>query len=181
MEWSFLLAALLALSPGEPFIGLNVSRLLLKPLFLHYLHPFYSHVISSLTLHFGFFRNHLSSNSGVISSPHSGASAQFNLTQPESMSASLGDPIRLPCTLSGAFTFAGSEWIQHKGGKSPRFLLRHILNGSKIDLGPGVSGGFSVSVDATKKVTYLTATNVRAEDEATYYCLLSSGTGHQPQ
>ncbi|XP_060106166.1 immunoglobulin lambda-1 light chain-like [Heteronotia binoei] len=100
---------------------------------------------------------------------HSGSLAKFTLTQPPLLSASLGDQAQLSCTMTG-LTFGGFGWYQQKEGKSPKFILWHKVSAGETTFGSEVSGNFSASTDNSRKVAYLTITNVLAKDEATYYC-----------
>uniref|UniRef100_A0ACB8FYW4 Uncharacterized protein n=1 Tax=Sphaerodactylus townsendi TaxID=933632 RepID=A0ACB8FYW4_9SAUR len=106
----------------------------------------------------------------------SGSLGQFTLTQPASQSVSLdGVTAQLSCTIST--TFGGFAWYQQQEARSPKFLLWYTVSSGKTDFGSEVSGHFSASIDDTRKIAYLTISNVLAKDEATYYCAASHGSG----
>ncbi|KAM9118331.1 uncharacterized protein ACDP82_016592 [Pangshura tecta] len=93
----------------------------------------------------------------------SGASSQPTLTQPPSDSVSLGNTMKLSCTLSSQHSGYIVGWYQQRDGQAPRFLW--LSSGTK---GDGVPDRFTIS--SSGAIRYLTITNVQPEDEATYYC-----------
>uniref|UniRef100_A0A8C0J2B4 Ig-like domain-containing protein n=1 Tax=Chelonoidis abingdonii TaxID=106734 RepID=A0A8C0J2B4_CHEAB len=112
----------------------------------------------------------------------SGSLSQFTLTQQPSVSVSIGNTVKLACTISSGTTFGsvvGSMntiyWYQQKPGQAPRFVL--YKTDSDKHQGSGVPSRFAGSKDASNTIGYLTITSVQAEDEADYYCgAWSSGT-----
>ncbi|XP_065424599.1 immunoglobulin superfamily member 1-like [Chrysemys picta bellii] len=109
---------------------------------------------------------------------HTGSLSQFTLTQPPSVSVSIGNTVKLSCALSSGSTFGGVPWYQQKDGNSPRYLLRYNKESDKHQ-GSGVPSRFAGSKDASNTTCYLTITSVQAEDEADYYCTAWSGSAAQ--
>ncbi|CAM4661259.1 unnamed protein product, partial [Caretta caretta] len=105
-----------------------------------------------------------------------GSLSQFTLTQPPSVSVSIGNTVKLSCAISSGYTFGSVPWYQQKDGNSPRFLLRYNTDSDKHQ-GSGVPSRFSGSKDASKTIGYLTITSVQAEDEADYYCGAGTSDG----
>ncbi|KAJ6656559.1 hypothetical protein lerEdw1_003685 [Lerista edwardsae] len=138
-----------------------------------------------------------------------GVRSYATLTQPPSQSVSLGDTVRLTCSLSREHQNYIVQWYQQREGQPPRLLLYKDTNrasgipdrfsGSKSggeryltiasvraedeatspSKGEGIPDRFSVSFSGN--VGYLTINNVQAEDEADYYCLAWYGTGVSSQ
>uniref|UniRef100_G1Q6Q9 Ig-like domain-containing protein n=1 Tax=Myotis lucifugus TaxID=59463 RepID=G1Q6Q9_MYOLU len=98
------------------------------------------------------------------------------MTQPPSLSASLGATARLTCTLSSGFNVGGYgiSWIQQKPGSPPRYLLYYHTDSHK-DQGSGVPSRFSGSKDASANAGLLTISGLQPEDEADYYCVTDHG------
>uniref|UniRef100_A0A8C0J3H4 Ig-like domain-containing protein n=1 Tax=Chelonoidis abingdonii TaxID=106734 RepID=A0A8C0J3H4_CHEAB len=107
------------------------------------------------------------------------ASTQPTLTQPASESVPPGGTIKLSCIMSSGTSISGYyiHWFQQTAGNPPRYLLYYKDESSKHQ-GSGVPARFSASKDTSKASTntcYLAISAVEAEDEASYYCLISSG------
>uniref|UniRef100_A0A8C9QZV7 Ig-like domain-containing protein n=1 Tax=Scleropages formosus TaxID=113540 RepID=A0A8C9QZV7_SCLFO len=82
------------------------------------------------------------------------------LTQEESMSVSLGENVKMSCTVSsGSWTIS---WYQQKPGGAPQFLLADSTRAS------GLPSRFTYSKSGNNK--YLHINGVTAEDTAVYYC-----------
>ncbi|CAK7314291.1 Immunoglobulin lambda variable 5-45 [Vulpes lagopus] len=98
-----------------------------------------------------------------------GSLSQAVLTQPPSLSASLGSTARLTCTLSSGFSVGSYYiyWYQQKPGSPPRYLLYYY---SSTQLGPGVPSRFSGSKDTSANAGLLLISGLQPEDEADYYC-----------
>ncbi|EPQ20819.1 Immunoglobulin omega chain [Myotis brandtii] len=96
-----------------------------------------------------------------------GSLSQPVLTQPPSLSASLGATARL----SSGFNVGryGISWYQQKPGSPPRYLLAYDSDSVK-DQGSGVPSRFSGSKDASANAGLLTISGLQPEDEADYYC-----------
>ncbi|XP_014642699.1 PREDICTED: immunoglobulin omega chain-like [Ceratotherium simum simum] len=98
------------------------------------------------------------------------------LTQPPSLSASLGASARFTCTLSSGFN-VGDFWIgwyQQKPGSPPRYLLYYHSDSDKHH-GSGVPSRFSGSNDASTNAGVLLISGLQPEDEADYYCCTYHG------
>uniref|UniRef100_A0A8I3Q2A2 Ig-like domain-containing protein n=1 Tax=Canis lupus familiaris TaxID=9615 RepID=A0A8I3Q2A2_CANLF len=90
------------------------------------------------------------------------------LTQPASVSGSLGQRVTISCTRSSSNIGYGNDvgcWYQQLPGKAPKLLMY-----SDGDRPSGVPDRFSGSKSG--KSATLTITGLQAEDEADYYCLL---------
>ncbi|VFV43905.1 Hypothetical predicted protein [Lynx pardinus] len=104
------------------------------------------------------------------------------LTQPPSLSASLGTTARLTCTLSSGYSVGSYHiyWYQQKLGTFPRYLLRFYSDSDKHQ-GPGVPsrffGRFSGSKDASANAGLLPISGLQAEDEADSYCVIEGSSG----
>ncbi|XP_077776473.1 immunoglobulin lambda-1 light chain-like isoform X3 [Podarcis muralis] len=93
----------------------------------------------------------------------SGVHSQPTVTQPVSQSVSPGQTVKLSCTRKGGSSWDSFHWYQQKPGQAPRFLWY----GSSTR-GEGVPDRFTGS--ASGNMGYLTISNIKAEDEAVYYC-----------
>ncbi|XP_070807153.1 uncharacterized protein [Pituophis catenifer annectens] len=93
-----------------------------------------------------------------------GASAQFVLTQPASVSARLEGRVQISCTRSsGAMSGYYMSWYQQKSVEPPKLLIyQHVYRPADV---PDRFSGVTDSSKAT-----LTITGVQPEDEAEYYC-----------
>uniref|UniRef100_G1NYH9 Ig-like domain-containing protein n=1 Tax=Myotis lucifugus TaxID=59463 RepID=G1NYH9_MYOLU len=94
-----------------------------------------------------------------------GSWAQSVLTQPSSVSGSLGQRVTISCTGSSSNVGRGDygSWLQQLPGKAPKLL---IYESSKRP--SGVPDRFSGSRSGNS--ASLTITGLQAEDEADYYC-----------
>ncbi|KAM9102579.1 uncharacterized protein ACOB8E_009173 [Sarcophilus harrisii] len=97
----------------------------------------------------------------------SGSFSQPVLTQAPSMSESLGATARLTCTLSSQHKGYTIGWYQQSPGKAPGYLMRVYSDGD-VYKGEGVPDRFSGSASGAN--SYLSISNIQAEDEADYYC-----------
>uniref|UniRef100_A0A8C8XQL8 Ig-like domain-containing protein n=1 Tax=Panthera leo TaxID=9689 RepID=A0A8C8XQL8_PANLE len=100
-----------------------------------------------------------------------GSLSQPVVTQPASLSASLGATARLTCTLSRDINVGSYYiyWYQQNPGSPPRYLLYYD---SSTQLGPGVPSRFSGSKDASANAGLLLISGLQPEDEADYYCAI---------
>ncbi|CAK7314099.1 Immunoglobulin lambda variable 1-40 [Vulpes lagopus] len=105
-----------------------------------------------------------------------GSWAQSVLTQPASVSGSLGQRVTISCTGSSSNIGGGYyvSWIQQLPGKGPRTVIYSSSNRPS-----GVPDRFSGSKSGSTAT--LTISGLQAEDEADYYCStydssLSAGT-----
>ncbi|XP_025033199.1 uncharacterized protein LOC103060682, partial [Python bivittatus] len=102
-----------------------------------------------------------------------GALAQFTLTQPPSLSASLGETVTINCKRTGGSISDGYvSWYQQKPGSSPLTVI--YLDSERPS---GIPERFSGSVDSSSNSATLSISNVQGEDEAVYYCLSYEGSG----
>ncbi|KAG8146241.1 hypothetical protein E2320_012610, partial [Naja naja] len=67
------------------------------------------------------------------------------------------------------------SWLQHQLPNPPKYLL-YYKDGSNQRRKEGVSDRFVASKDASLNACHLTISEVQAADEATYYCLSSTGS-----
>ncbi|KAF3820850.1 hypothetical protein GH733_005395, partial [Mirounga leonina] len=98
-----------------------------------------------------------------------GSLSQPVLTQPPSLSASLGTTARLTCTLSSGFSVGDFwiHWYQQQPGSPPRYLLYYHSDSDKHQ-GSGVPSCFSGSSDASANAGLLLISGLQAEAEADY-------------
>ncbi|VFV21212.1 Hypothetical predicted protein [Lynx pardinus] len=107
-----------------------------------------------------------------------GSLSQPVVTQPASLSVSLGATARLTCTLSRDINVGGYNiyWYQQNPGSPPRYLL-YYYSDSSTQLGPGVPTRFSGSKDASANAGLLLISGLQPEDETDYYCGIYHGSG----
>ena len=91
-----------------------------------------------------------------------GARCDIQLTQPASLSASVGDTVRISCQASQSVS-SYLNWYQHKPGQPPKFLIYGATR-----LQSGVPSRFSGSGSGTDFT--LTITSLQPEDFGIYYC-----------
>ncbi|KAL8180384.1 UNVERIFIED_CONTAM: hypothetical protein K2H54_021770 [Gekko kuhli] len=96
----------------------------------------------------------------------SGVSSQAAWTQPPTLSVSLGQTAKLPCTVSGSIS--NFQWQRQRLGQGPQFVVYGSTRGE------GIPDRFTDSSSGSER--YLTITNAQPEDEADYYCLAWTGS-----
>uniref|UniRef100_A0ACB8FZ04 Uncharacterized protein n=1 Tax=Sphaerodactylus townsendi TaxID=933632 RepID=A0ACB8FZ04_9SAUR len=102
-----------------------------------------------------------------------GCDAQVTMTQPPSVSASIGETIKISCRRSsGGISDYYNSWYQQKPGSAPKLLIY----GDDLTAS-GISDRFSGSLDSSANAAVLTISNVQIDDEADYYCLAYVGSG----
>ncbi|XP_041533720.1 immunoglobulin lambda-1 light chain-like isoform X5 [Microtus oregoni] len=95
-----------------------------------------------------------------------GSCAQFVLTQPNSVSGSLGSTVTISCKRSsGNIGSSYVHWYQQHIGSPPTNV---IYDDNKRP--SGISDRFSGSIDSSSNSASLTITALQIEDEADYYC-----------
>ncbi|XP_053225756.1 immunoglobulin lambda-1 light chain-like [Podarcis raffonei] len=95
-----------------------------------------------------------------------GCEAQFTMTQPPFVSASMGETVGISCTRSsGGIRSSWNHWYQQKPNSAPILLI--YKDEERVS---GIPERFSGSYDTSANSVTLTISNVRAEDEADYYC-----------
>ncbi|KAB1255709.1 Immunoglobulin lambda variable 1-40 [Camelus dromedarius] len=101
----------------------------------------------------------------AVSSSGNGSWAQSVLTQPPSMSGSLGQRVTISCTGSSSNIGGGYgvQWFQQLPGTAPKLLIYGNSNRAS-----GVPDRFSGSKSGSS--ASLTITGLQADDEADYYC-----------
>uniref|UniRef100_A0A8D2LQ95 Ig-like domain-containing protein n=1 Tax=Varanus komodoensis TaxID=61221 RepID=A0A8D2LQ95_VARKO len=106
-----------------------------------------------------------------------GAASQPALTQPSSLSAPLGQTVKISCDRSGGSSWYYFSWYQQKPGQAPRMLIY-----GDSSRGDGIPARFTGS--RSGGTGHLSIANLQADDEADYYCaawedssnMLHSGT-----
>uniref|UniRef100_A0ACB8FYB9 Uncharacterized protein n=1 Tax=Sphaerodactylus townsendi TaxID=933632 RepID=A0ACB8FYB9_9SAUR len=113
-----------------------------------------------------------SSRASGISDRFSGCDAQVTMTQPPSVSASIGETVRISCSRSsGGISGYYNSCYQQKPGSAPMLLIY-----TDDDRASGISDRFSGSLDKSANAAILTISNVQVHDEADYYCLTYYGS-----
>ncbi|KAK7798887.1 hypothetical protein U0070_013263 [Myodes glareolus] len=105
-----------------------------------------------------------------------GSFCQSVLTQSPTASATLGASVKLTCTLSSQYSAYTIEWFQQQPDKAPKYLMSVNSNGN-YGKGDGIPDRFSGSSSGAHR--YLSISNIQTEDEASYFCGVSYGTGEQ--
>uniref|UniRef100_A0A674JMC9 Ig-like domain-containing protein n=1 Tax=Terrapene triunguis TaxID=2587831 RepID=A0A674JMC9_9SAUR len=102
-----------------------------------------------------------------------GSSSQTVLTQPPSVSVSPGNTVKLSCTMSSGTSISdySVHWYQQQPGTSPRYLLYYYSDKRPSGIPDRFSGANSGNT------AMLTITGVQAQDEADYYCQVTSFNG----
>ncbi|XP_039213533.1 uncharacterized protein LOC120314477 [Crotalus tigris] len=96
-----------------------------------------------------------------------GASTQFTMTQPPSMSASRGQTVHITCTREGgSISSYDVSCYQQKPGTKPQLVIYEDTSRPS-----GIPERFSGSVDSSSNSATMSISNVQSEDEADYYCL----------
>ncbi|XDB59019.1 hypothetical protein AB1E18_012424 [Capra hircus] len=104
---------------------------------------------------------------------NTGSWAHAVLTQPPSVSGSLGQSVTISCSGSSNIGILGVSWYQQLQGSAPKTL---IYGSNKRP--SGVPDRFSGTKSGNTGT--LTITSLQAEDEADYYCSLSQPLLTQP-
>ncbi|EGW14661.1 Ig lambda chain V-VI region SUT, partial [Cricetulus griseus] len=95
-----------------------------------------------------------------------GSFAQFVLTQPKSVSESLGRTVTISCKRSsGNIGSYYVSWHQQRFGSSPQTVI--YLHNERPS---GIPDRFSGSIDSSSNSASLTITDLQTEDEADYFC-----------
>ncbi|CAO2631188.1 Immunoglobulin lambda variable 6-57, partial [Lemmus lemmus] len=97
---------------------------------------------------------------------------QFVLTQPNSVSGSLGSTVTISCKhSSGNIGSYYVHWYQQHSGSPPTNV---IYEDNKRP--SGIPDRFSGSIDSSSNSAVLTITALQIEDEADYYCQSSDSS-----
>nr|DBA29452.1 TPA: hypothetical protein GDO54_009677 [Pyxicephalus adspersus] len=98
----------------------------------------------------------------------SGSWAQITLTQsPGSITANLGDTVIMACKASTGISTSYLHWYHQKPGQRPTLI---IWGATTLHFGaPDRYSGSGSGTDFTLKIS-----NMKAEDEGTFYCQQSS-------
>ncbi|XP_048370566.1 immunoglobulin lambda-1 light chain-like isoform X3 [Sphaerodactylus townsendi] len=100
-----------------------------------------------------------------------GCDAQVTMTQPPSVSAAIGETVKIACRRSsGSIGDYLNSWYQQKPGSAPILLIYEQSSRAS-----GISDRFSGSLDSSANAAVLTISSVQTEDEADYYCLSYAG------
>ena len=145
MAWSPLLLTLVAICTGDWIWGQGKDPGRLKGLVPRY------HVWTPESL--------------SLSLPLPGSWAQAVLTQPSSVSRSLGQSVSITCSGSSSNVGYGNyvSWYQQVPGSAPKLLIYGATSRAS-----GVPDRFSGS--RSGNTATLTISSLQAEDEADYYC-----------
>ncbi|EGV99974.1 Ig lambda chain V-I region BL2 [Cricetulus griseus] len=103
-----------------------------------------------------------------------GSFSQPVLTQSPSASASLGNSVKITCTLSSQHSHYDIVWYQQHPDKAPKYVMYVNSDGSH-GKGDGIPDRFSGSSSGAHR--YLSISNIQSEDEADYYCGTGDSTG----
>uniref|UniRef100_A0A670JX65 Ig-like domain-containing protein n=1 Tax=Podarcis muralis TaxID=64176 RepID=A0A670JX65_PODMU len=96
-----------------------------------------------------------------------GCDAEFTMTQPPSLSASIGDTVKISCRRSTeSVDDYFNSWYQQKPNSAPKLLIY----GDELRES-GIPDRFSGSLDSSANSAILTISSLQADDEADYYCL----------
>ncbi|EGW07264.1 Ig lambda chain V-VI region SUT [Cricetulus griseus] len=95
-----------------------------------------------------------------------GSCAQYELSQPKSVSESLGRTVTISCKRSSGNIWGYYvSWYQQHFGSSPQTVIyEHNKRPS------GVPDRFSGSTDSSSNSASLTITDLQTEDESDYFC-----------
>ena len=105
--------------------------------------------------------------------PFTGTCAQFVLTQPNSVSGSLGSTVTISCKRSsGNIGSYYVHWYQQHIGSPPTNVIYEYNKRPS-----GIPDRFSGSTDSSSNSASLTITDLQIEDEADYYCQSSRHSG----
>ncbi|XP_035300030.1 immunoglobulin lambda variable 4-69 [Cricetulus griseus] len=96
-----------------------------------------------------------------------GSFSQPVLTQSPSASASLGNSVKITCTLSSQHSTYNIGWYQQHPDKAPKYVMYLKSDGSHSK-GNGIPDRFSGSSSGADR--YLSISNIQAEDEANCFC-----------
>ncbi|KAH0519375.1 Ig lambda chain V-VI region SUT [Microtus ochrogaster] len=95
-----------------------------------------------------------------------GSCAQFVLTQPNSVSGSLGSTVTITCKRSsGNIGSYYVHWYQQHIGSPPTNVIYEYNKRPS-----GIPDWFSGSTDSSSNSASLTITDLQIEDESDYYC-----------
>ncbi|KAL4686171.1 hypothetical protein H8957_005378 [Semnopithecus entellus] len=95
-----------------------------------------------------------------------GSWANFMLTQPHSVSGSVGQKVVISCTRSsGSIGSYYVQWYQQRPGSAPTTVIYDDNQRPS-----GVPDRFSGSIDSSSNSASLTISGLETEDEADYYC-----------
>ncbi|XP_051882920.1 immunoglobulin kappa light chain-like [Pristis pectinata] len=86
------------------------------------------------------------------------------------------ETVTLSCEYTGFCPYT-LHWYRQFPGEAPIFLLQRHTSGEQ-DTENAAVGRISASLDAGKKISQLTISEVKQSDAAVYYCVLTSRTAH---
>ena len=98
--------------------------------------------------------------------------SDVELTQPSSIVIKPGDPLTIPCKVSGYAVTDNSyatAWIRQPAGKSLEWIV-HIWGGGNVYQKDSLKSKFSISKDPSSSTVTLRGQNLQTEDSAVYYC-----------
>src|SRR4029434_5231789 len=99
--------------------------------------------------------------------------SDVELTQPSSIVIKPGDPLTIPCKVSGySLTECcdyATAWVRHPAGKTLEWIT-HIWGDGDIRKADSLKSKFSISKDPSSSTVTLKGQNLQTEDSAVYYC-----------
>ena len=99
--------------------------------------------------------------------------SDVELTQPSSIVIKPGDPLTIPCKVSGySLTECcsyGTAWVRQPAGKTLEWITDIWENGV-ITKADSLKSKFSISKDPSSSTVTLRGQNLQTEDSAVYYC-----------
>ena len=99
--------------------------------------------------------------------------SDVELTQPSSIVIKPGDPLTIPCKVSGyslteCCSYA-TAWVRQPAGKTLEWITQ-IWEDGDIYKADSLKSKFSISKDPSSSTVTLRGQNLQTEDSAVYYC-----------
>ncbi|KAJ8283414.1 hypothetical protein COCON_G00022640, partial [Conger conger] len=91
------------------------------------------------------------------------------LTQPESMVVTPGQPLTISCKVSYALSSYYTHWIRQPAGKALEWI-GYIGTGGGTSYKDSLKSKFTISRDTSSSTVSLHGSSLQTEDTAVYYC-----------